>query len=208
MADLELVQRRFSAFIRSHDFSGAASFLADAFLEAKESGDREGAAEIGDLLAGALTAGGRDLEALDVYRELLADFPKDAFLNLRVATFLTTLLKRPSEALETLAPVLEELLQDETVRHAALGVWGANNAVLGNMEEAERCFGLLLKEDLSGMDASSIDLLLVEALISWGELKGECREYLSRVVEQAGKTGEEGVADRARSLLSTPREKS
>lgn len=200
MVDLESIRSRFSDFVRARDFEGAATFFADAFREAKESGADEAAAEIGDLLAGVLTAGGRDLEALEIYRELLADFPPDAYLNLRVATFLTTLLKRPSEALATLEPVLEELLGDEHVRHATLGVWGANSAVLGNMEEAERCLGPLM-EDLPRMDPSAIDFLLVEALASRGEIKDGCREYLSRALNQAERAGDEGVADRSRSLL-------
>lgn len=202
MADLEHIRRLFSEFVRARDFNGAAAFFSEAFRDAKESGDRENALEIGDRLAGILTAGGRDLEALDVYRELLTEFPEDAFLNLQVATFLTTLLRRPDEAIETLAPVLDELLQDEHVRHATLGVWGTNQARLGNLDEARRSFGLLREDDLSRMDPSAINFLLVEELLSRGELKAECQEYLSRALGQAERMGDEDVARRARSLLN------
>ena len=204
MVDLEHIRRRFSEFVRARDFNGAAAFLSEAFRAAKESGDREHALEIGDRLAGVLTAGRRDLEALDVYRELLTEFPEDAFLNLQVATFLTTLLRRPDEAIETLTPVLDELLQDEHVRHATLGVWGTNQARLGNIDEARKSFGLLMEDDLSRMDPVAIDFLLVEELLSKGELEAECREYVSGALGQAERMGNEDVARRARSLLNLP----
>jgi tetratricopeptide (TPR) repeat protein len=203
MTPIGSVRNRLSAFVRAHDFSGASSFLAGAFREAKEAGEDSAVAEIGELYAGSFSACGRDLEALEVYRELLNSLPQDPYLNLRVATFLTTLLKRPSDALATLEPVLENLLEDEHVRHASLGVWGANHAILGNMEEAKRCFMLLGERDLSTMDASSIDFLLVEALIAGGEMKEQCRDYLSVILEHAQKSGDDGVAYRANSLIKT-----
>jgi tetratricopeptide (TPR) repeat protein len=203
MADLESARSRLLALVQARDFSGAAFFMAGAFREAKESGDLEAVAEIGEMYATSLTIAGRDLEAMEVYRELLGSLPQDPYLNLRVATFLTTLLKRPSDALVTLEPVLGSLLEDEHVRHASLGVWGANHAILGNMEEAKRCFRLLRERDLSKMDASSIDFLLVEALVARGEMKEQCREYLSVVLEHAQKSGDDGVAYRASSLLET-----
>jgi tetratricopeptide (TPR) repeat protein len=202
MDDLEHIRRRFSELVRARDFSGAAAFLSEAFRKAKESGDREHALEIGDRLAGVLTAGGNDLEALDVYRELLTEFPEDAYLNLQVATFLTALLRRPDEAIETLAPVLDELLEDEHVRHATLGIWGTNQARLGNLDEARRSFELLREDDLSRMDPSAIHFLLVEELLSRGELGTECQEYLSRALGQAERMGDEDVASRAQSLLN------
>jgi tetratricopeptide (TPR) repeat protein len=202
MADLEHIRRRFNELVRARDFSGAAAFLSEAFREAKESGGREHALEIGDRLAGVLTAGGKDLEALDVYRELLTEFPEDVFLNLQVATFLTTFLRRPDEAIKTLAPVLDELLQDEHVRHATLGVWGTNQARLGNLDEARKSFELLREDDLSRMDPSAIHFPLVEELLSRGELEAECQEYLSRALGQAERMGDEDVVSRVRSLLN------
>lgn len=201
MADLETIRARFSQFINHHDLGGAAIFLAASFSEAKESGDLEAAAYIGDLYASSLMAIGRDLEALEIFRELLRDFSRDVYLRLRIATFLTTLLKRPSEALETLEPALTDLLEDKGARHATLGVLGANHAALGNLTEAKKCFTLMLEHDLSTMDPSTFDFLLVEALTTRQEMKEQCREYLLIVLRQAQKTSDEGVASRAGSLL-------
>jgi tetratricopeptide (TPR) repeat protein len=201
MSDLNGIRDKFFDFVRRRDFDGAAAFLAEKFQKAKGFDDIEAATEIGDLYGGALMAGGHDDEALVVYRELVDSSPRNSYLRLKVATFLTTLLQRPSEALETLAPVLGDLLDNEAARHATIGIWGRNQAMIGNVEEARTFFKLQLEEDLSKMDARAIDFLLVEALLSRGEMIEEAQRYLSSALDQARRSGEDDVARRATLLL-------
>src|SRR5216683_3952264 len=201
MLEFETLDQVFMRLMRKRDYEGAIALLGEVFAKAREARDFETALESGSLLVSALVVAQKDEEALEIYRTMLVDSPADTFLRLRMATFLVTMLKHPSEALEVLEPIAEYLLSADETRHATLGVLGLSHALLGRLDEAKTCFDQMLDPNLARMDPSAFDLLLVEFLVSSGEMKDECKEYLSIAFRQAQEAGDREVAARAESLL-------
>ncbi|HEV8582817.1 MAG TPA: hypothetical protein VGX68_27445 [Thermoanaerobaculia bacterium] len=205
MDNLELLFDRFTALMRSRDYSGAVSFFKERVREALQAEEREMATNAASLLISSLIIAGNDEEAIDLVWRVVNSLPEAAFLRSTFAGFLLYSLKQPQQALEVLDPVFEELMALEGCRHATLGLRGTILFALGRVEEAQDSFREMLQPSLWRMDPSAFDFRLVESLISAGLMKEECKEYLNIAYHQAQQTNDEDVmarADHLRGLLS------
>lgn len=201
MKPVDEIEQQYLKLMRARLFQEAAELLAQAQETARREEDTAQASYLGSLRASTLIAAGRDEDALAAFSQAREDNPTDLFLRLRISTFLV-LLQRPAEALAEIAPVAEDLLATSAVRHATLGTLGAAYLALGRTEEGRDCFRKMLQQnDLNRMDLATFDFVLVEALISQGELAEECRQYLEIVLARALSEEHHVTANRVRKLL-------
>ena len=197
------IQMEAAVLMRSRKFDEAAERLRIARDEMRSRNDRREAAYIGGLLASCLTAARLDDDAMIAYREALQDDPEEPFLRFRFATFLSSVVNRPSEALEVLYPALPRLAASPSSLHSAQALLGIVHLNLGDEDKAAESFRQMSAPTvLDQLSVADLDLAVVEELVERRALVAECRRYLEVASRKAEEEGDATSLSEVRRILN------